>query len=140
MTIKEVGEKFELSADTLRYYERIGLIPKVERTAGGIRNYSEMDCRWVYFIKCMRRTGVAISALVEYVTLFHQGDSTKDERRSILAKERDRIAAQVAELTATLDYLNVKIDRYDNVIVPAENLLIASDSAGKMRSADSVAF
>ena len=53
MTIAQVSEKYGLTADTLRYYERIGLLPPVGRTAGGIRNYDESDCRWVEYIKCM---------------------------------------------------------------------------------------
>jgi len=61
--------------------------------------------------------------MVEYVRLFQQGDATKNQRKEILVKERDFIAAQVAELTETLEYLNKKIERYDNVIAPVENLL-----------------
>ena len=57
MTITEVSEKFDLSPDTLRYYERIGLIPPVPRTSGGLRDYREGDLRWVEFIKCMRNAG-----------------------------------------------------------------------------------
>jgi DNA-binding transcriptional MerR regulator len=81
MTISEVSKKFGLSADTLRYYERSGLIPKVGRTAGGIRNYSESDCGWIDFIKCMRSAGVQVAALTRYVSLFRQGDSTSEERK-----------------------------------------------------------
>lgn len=54
MTIAEVSKKFDISADTLRYYERIGLLPPVRRTSGGIRDYTQEDCNWVEFIKCMR--------------------------------------------------------------------------------------
>ena len=123
MTIAKVSEKHNLTPDTLRYYEKIGLIPKVGRTAGGIRIYTEKDCMWINFVKCMRSSGVGISAMSEYLALFQQGESTKDERRGILVRERDRIAAQVAELSETLDYLNNKIKRYDEVIIPIENLL-----------------
>jgi DNA-binding transcriptional MerR regulator len=123
MTIAEVSGKFNLSPDTLRYYEKIGLIPKVGRTAGGIRCYKEKDCIWINFVKCMRKSGVSVNAMVEYLRLFQQGDSTKNERKGILVRERDRIAEQVAELTETLEYLGKKIERYDNIIVPAEELL-----------------
>ena len=76
MTIAEVSRQYDISADTLRYYERIGLLPHVGRTSGGIRNYSEDDCHWVEYIKCMRSAGVSVETLLEYVTLFHQGTST----------------------------------------------------------------
>lgn len=73
MTITEVSKKFGLSADTLRYYERIGLIPPVPRTKSGIRDYGEESCAWIELMKCMRKSGVQIDALIEYVSLFSAG-------------------------------------------------------------------
>ena len=84
MTITEVSKKYEITPDTLRYYERIGLIPPVPRTKGGIRDYDEESCRWIELMKCMRRAGVQIEALIEYVALFKQGDETLDARKKIL--------------------------------------------------------
>ena len=75
MTIKEVSEKYGISQDTLRYYERIGLIPPVPRTPGGIRDYQEKDLGWVEQAVCMRSAGVQIEALIEYVRLYQMGDS-----------------------------------------------------------------
>ena len=124
MTIAEVAATFDLTQDTLRYYEKVGLIPKVKRTSGGTRNYTEYDCGWIDFIKCMRNAGVQVDALVEYVKLFEQGDSTSDKRKHILVRERDRIAAQITQMQCTLDRLNVKIERYENDIIPAEKELI----------------
>ena len=69
MTIAEVSKKYNLTADTLRYYERIGLLPPVPRTQGGFRDYDEESCRWIELMKCMRAAGVQIEALVEYVRL-----------------------------------------------------------------------
>ncbi len=80
MTIAEVARKYGLTPDTLRYYERIGLLPNVARTAGGIRDYSETDCRWVEHIKCMRSAGISVDTLVEYVTLFHRNDPSRREK------------------------------------------------------------
>jgi DNA-binding transcriptional MerR regulator len=129
MNIATVAAKFDLTQDTLRYYEKVGLIPKVKRTSGGIRNYTEYDCGWIDFIKCMRNAGVQVDSLVEYVRLFEQGDSTADMRKQILVQERDRIATQVAEIQCTLDRLNAKIERYEKDIIPAEKeLLIAHNS------------
>lgn len=126
MNIAEVAKKFDLTQDTLRYYEKVGLIPKVNRTSGGIRTYSEYDCGWIDFIKCMRNAGVQVDALVEYVKLFEQGDSTADERKQILVREHDRIAAQIVEMQSTLYRLNAKIERYENDIIPVEKELVMS--------------
>ena len=73
MTIAEVSRKYNLSADTLRYYERIGLIPTAHRSKSGIRDYTVEDCAWVEFAKCMRGAGIQVEALIEYVSLFRQG-------------------------------------------------------------------
>lgn len=74
MTIKEVSEKYDISADTLRYYERIGMIPEVTRNANGIRNYQKSDLGWVELAICMRSAGLPVEALIEYVKLFQNGD------------------------------------------------------------------
>ena len=83
MMIAEVSKRFGLSPDTLRYYERVGLIPPVNRTASGIRDYTEEDCRWIEFIKCMRGAGLSIEVLIKYVSLFQQGDATIDQRKEL---------------------------------------------------------
>jgi DNA-binding transcriptional MerR regulator len=91
VTIAEVAAKFDLSADTLRYYERVGLIPPVARTSSGLRDYREGDLRWVEFIKCMRSAGVSIEALVEYVALFRRGrDPSRAEGAAYGAAAADR--------------------------------------------------
>jgi DNA-binding transcriptional MerR regulator len=123
MTITEVSRKYGLTADTLRYYERIGLIPTVGRTPGGIRNYSENDCGWIDFIKCMRNAGVQVEALVEYVRLFQQGDSTSGERKRILIRERERISKQLSELRDVLTRLDGKIEKYDTNLKNCEDEL-----------------
>ena len=89
MTIAEVSERFGTSPDTLRYYERVGLIPPVGRK-GGIRNYNESDVKWIEFILCMRSAGVPIEELVRYVALYREGSGTTAERKGILIRQRDR--------------------------------------------------
>lgn len=76
MKIGEISEHYGITSDTLRYYERIGLIPTVNRNESGIRDYNEMDIKRVEFIKCMRRAGLPIEALIEYIRLVQKGDST----------------------------------------------------------------
>lgn len=123
MTIAEVSKKYGISADTLRYYERIGLIPPVNRTSGGIREYTEEDCGWVEFSKCMRSAGLPVEALIEYVTLFQQGEDTAEARKLILIEQRDQLAERIQEMQKTLDRLNTKIDRYEQVLLPKEKRL-----------------
>ena len=123
MTITEVAKKYDLTPDTLRYYERIGLIPGVGRTSGGIRDYQEEDCRWIEFIKCMRGAGLPVETLIEYVRLFQKGDTTTQARKELLMEQRDRLKEHIEEMQSTLERLNTKIKRYENVIVPIEDEL-----------------
>lgn len=118
MTIAEVSKKYDLSADTLRYYERIGLIPGVHRNHSGIRDYSEEDCRWIEFIKCMRSAGLPIEVLIEYVALVEQGDATIAARKELLVEQRRQLVARIEEMQRTLDRLNGKIEHYDRALVP----------------------
>lgn len=123
MTIAQVSEKYKISADTLRYYEKIGLIPPVRRTAGGIRDYSPDDCGWVEFIKCMREAGVQVDAIAEYVRLFQFGESTRDERKNILIEQRQRLLEQMEKIQKCIERLDAKIDNYDGIMLTAENRL-----------------
>lgn len=126
MTIAEVCEKYGISADTLRYYERIGLLPRVNRNKSGIRDFSDEDCRWVEFIKCMRSAGLPIEVLIEYVSLFQQGDSTADARKELLIEQRDQLTKKMNEMKKTLDRLNDKISRYEQAVRAAEKSLRGS--------------
>lgn len=123
MTIAEVSKKYNLTPDTLRYYERVGLIPSINRTSGGIRNYLDEDCRWIQFIKCMRGAGLPIEVLIEYVKLFQQGDQTIEARKELLIKQREKLIERIAEMQETLERLNGKINRYEKMVVPAEHEL-----------------
>ncbi len=123
MNISEVSQKFELTADTLRYYERVGLIPEIERSAGGIRSYTDEDCRWIAFIKCMRAAGIPIDTLTEYVKLFLQGDDTAPQRKALLIEERKKLAQHIEELNETLAKLDRKIANYEKNVLPCENEL-----------------
>ena len=116
MTIAEVSRKFGLSADTLRYYERIGLIPAVPRAKNGIRDYDENSCRWIELMKCLRAAGVRIETLVEYVALFEQGDETADARKTLLEEQRDRLTAHIAQMQQSLDRLSSKIEHDDELL------------------------
>ena len=123
MTIAEVSRQYDISADTLRYYERIGLIPPVPRYKGGIRDYDQESCGWIELMKCMRAAGVQIEALIEYVALYRQGDATLGARRELLLEQRELLMARMADMQASLDRLNDKIQRYEQGLMSQERLL-----------------
>ncbi len=122
MTISEVSEQYDLSPDTLRYYERIGLIPPVRRKSSGVRDYSEEDCKWVGFIKCMRGAGLPIEQLIEYVDLFQQGEDTSDARKNILVEQRAHLVEKMEEIAESIARLDRKIAGYDNIKKKERNL------------------
>jgi MerR family transcriptional regulator, aldehyde-responsive regulator len=124
MKIAAVSEHYGLSADTLRYYERIGLIPPVNRTESGIRDYGEIDLKRVEFIKCMRSAGLPIEVLIEYVGLVQQGDQTIEARREILKEQREQLVAKMQEMQKTLDLLDYKIRLYENAVLKKEKEMV----------------
>ena len=113
MKIKEVSEKYNITPDTLRYYEKIGLIPSVERDKNGNRIYKEEDIGWIEFIKCMRNAGITIERLIEYVNLFMQGDETIQARKEILKEQKKQLLLKKQEIEYTLNKLDKKIENYD---------------------------
>ena len=115
MTIGEVSEKYDITTDTLRYYERIGLIPSVPRKKNGIRDYDETACGWVSFVKCMRSAGVQIEALIEYVSLM-QTNSGYERRKNILIEQRARLQEQAEHLRTTIERLDYKIANYEKIV------------------------
>lgn len=124
MKIMEVSQHSGISSDTLRYYERVGLIPPVHRNGSGIRDYNELDLRRVEFIKCMRRAGLPVEVLIEYVGLVQQGDQTIAARKEILIEQRELLVARLNEMQQTLDLLTHKIEVYENAILQKEKQMI----------------
>jgi DNA-binding transcriptional MerR regulator len=120
MTIAQVSRKYEISTDTLRYYERIGLLPKINRTASGIRDYSDSDGDWISYIKCMRSAGISIETLVEYVRLYRLGPSTIGQRKELLLQQRKEIVSRIETMNETLARLDWKIDGYEERMLKYE--------------------
>lgn len=131
MNIAEVAKKFDLTAATLRYYERIGLIPPVNRSESGIRDYDEDDIKWIDFVKCMRNAGLTIETLILYTSLFIGGDTTLEERKSILVDERERLIAKRIEIDETIKRLDGKIKDYDGHLLETEVELKCSGATEK---------
>lgn len=124
MRISEVSEQCRISPDTLRYYERIGLLPPINRINGGIRDYGELDLRRVEFIKCMRSVGLPLEVLIEYFKLVQQGDQTIGARKQILIEQRAQLAAKMEEMEKTLDFLDYKINLYEDAVLKRENEMV----------------
>jgi DNA-binding transcriptional MerR regulator len=127
MTISEVSRKFDITQDTLRYYERVGLIPIIKRNKNGIRSYTQDDCNWIEFIKCMRNSGLSIDVLLEYVMLFNQGDETIEMRKELLIEQRKLLIEKMEEMKETIERLNYKIESYEKCVVKKEKRLKRSE-------------
>lgn len=120
MKIAEVSEIYGISTDTLRYYERVGLIPPVPRNGSGIRDYGDTEAKRIEFVKCMRNAGLPIEVLIEYFDLAQQGDATLAARKALLTEQRDLLLARIAELQGTLELLNFKIEVHVNALLKSE--------------------
>lgn len=127
MKIMEVSKQYGISTDTLRYYERVGLIPPVNRNGSGIRDYTDLDLRRVEFIKCMRSAGLPVEILIEYVELVQRGDGTIEARKEILKEQRELLLTRMQEMQKTLDILNHKIELYENAVLKKEKGIIQDE-------------
>ena len=115
-----MSEKYDISSDTLRYYERIGMIPEVTRTASGIRDYQESDLGWVELVICMRKAGVSVESLIEYVKMCMQGDTTFSARLHLLQEEKEKLEEQRSQLETAMKRLDYKISRYQKAVDTGE--------------------
>ena len=116
MTIKEVSEKYGISQDTLRYYERIKMIPEVTRTKSGIRDYQETDLKWVELALCMRSAGLPIEVMIEYLDLFQKGDETIPARLELLYSQMESLKQQKEQIEETMGRLAYKIQHYEEAV------------------------
>ena len=131
MVIKEAAKVTGISIDNLRYYERIGLIPKVRRTESGIRDYDEMSIRWIEFAMRFKKAGVSLEAIRKYIQLAILGESTKEARREILIETKTSLDKKMQDIQETLDVINYKIDTYEQKCEPVTKELIAAFKASR---------
>ncbi|MCI8760684.1 MAG: MerR family transcriptional regulator [Clostridia bacterium] len=117
MQIAEVSQKYGLTKDTLRYYEKEGLIGPIKKGENGIRNYEENDLKRIEFVKCMRGAGVEITFLKRYMQLYDEGDNTVEERRNILLEQRRILKEKLDSMQEAYQKLNYKIDLYDKQLL-----------------------
>ncbi|MDV9187920.1 MerR family transcriptional regulator [Streptomyces sp. SR27] len=114
-TISEVSALTGLSAHTLRWYERIGLMPHVDRSHTGQRRFTEQDLSWLAFVGKLRLTGMPVADMVRYAELVREGDHTRDARRELLEATREDVLTRITELQDTLAVLDIKISHYGTV-------------------------
>ncbi|WP_405493246.1 MerR family transcriptional regulator [Streptomyces sp. NBC_00096] len=111
-TISEVEARTGLTQHTLRWYERIGLMPHVDRSHSGQRRFNDKDLDWLAFVGKLRTTGMSVADMVRYAELVREGAHTFDQRRELLERTRREVRARIAELTDALAVLDYKIDTY----------------------------
>jgi len=121
MLIKEVSDTLGVRPETIRYWEKVGLVHPSERTESGYRDYDEIMVEWIRYIKCLRAIDVPIKNIKKYIDLFAVGDSTITERKNILIEQRDSLIKQMNDLQMSLDFANQKIDNYESMILPDES-------------------
>jgi DNA-binding transcriptional MerR regulator len=123
-SIAQAAARSGLSIDTLRYYERIGLVEPPARDSGGRRDYSDEDLGWLAFLTRLRTTGMPIRMMREYAQLRHRGVGTSARRRQILVEHRAGVRDRIAELQSCLEVLDYKITNYElverNMPMPAD--------------------
>ncbi len=123
-TVQEVVEKMGVTAHTLRYYERIGLLPPIARAESGHRRYSDDDLGWVRFLGLLRNTGMPIQKMQQYVCLEREGDGTMADRLPLLSKHQREVEAHIACLQTYLGAIGRKIAVYEDIIENGETDLV----------------
>ena len=121
-TIQDAAAETGVSRDTLRYYERIGILPGISRSKSGHRRFSDDDMGWIKLVQCLRATGMPIEDLHAYAELAQQGDATAPERLRLLQDHRRRIKEDMAELATALELVERKIAGYDEVLAKGLNV------------------
>ena len=131
MTIWEIAAKTNMSTDTLRYYERIGLLPPVPRNAAGIRNYDEYFVNFINFIKKLKASGMSLEHIIDYIRLAEMGDATIQERKKLLAEARETLLDKINSLQLVAELADYQLRNYENLLQPETYALLNRHPASK---------
>lgn len=131
MTIREIAAKTNMSTDTLRYYERIGLLPPVPRNAAGIRNYDEYFVNFINFIKKLKASGMSLEHIIDYIRLAEMGDATIQERKKLLAEARETLLDKINRLQLVAELADYQLRNYENLLQPETYALLNRHPASK---------
>ena len=115
-TIGEVSAQLGIPAPTLRYYDKEGLLPFVRRSESGVRVFTDSDLEWLHMIECLKRSGLSIKEIKEFVDLYVEGDSTLEQRRDIFYRRKDAIEREMEALKETLEFVSYKCWYYDTAV------------------------
>lgn len=126
MTIREIAAKTNMSTDTLRYYERIGLLPPVPRNAAGIRNYDEYFVKFINFIKKLKASGMSLEHIIDYIRLAELGDATLQERKRLLAEAREMLSEKIHDLQLAVQEADYQLNNYENLLQSETYALVRS--------------
>ena len=131
MPIREIAAKTNMSTDTLRYYERIGLLPPVPRNAAGIRNYDEYFVNFINFIKKLKARGMSLEHIIDYIRLAEMGDATIQERKKLLAEARETLLDKINSLQLVAELADYQLRNYENLLQPETYALLNRHPASK---------
>ena len=107
-TVGEMAKKLNVAPSTLRYYDKEGLLPFVERSDGGIRMFKDEDFEWLHIIECLKKTGMSIKDIKTFIDWCMEGDSTIEQRLQLIDRQREAVLNQIAQMQETLKTLNYK--------------------------------
>jgi len=107
-TVGEMAKRIGVAPSTLRYYDKEGLLPFVERSSGGIRMFKDADFEWLQVIECLKKTGMHLVDIKRFIEMAMQGDETIDERLELIVKQKEAVKLQIDVLNATLKTLEFK--------------------------------
>lgn len=134
MNIKQAAEMFDLTVDTLRYYERVGVIPPVSRNKSGYRDYTNRDLNWVYLVKRLREAGLSVESLIEFATLaqLREKEDVEEAQKQILRDQLQEIEEKLVEMNKVRDLLAYKIETYDEHIAKFKTGEMNDDNVDKL--------
>lgn len=115
LTVKQMSERTGLSVSTLRYYDQEGLTPQVTRSRGGVRQYTKEDVCWLELIACLKHSGMALADIRRFMEMCGEGEEAADERKKVLAKQKERLEKQIACLKCSLELIEYKLAHYREI-------------------------
>lgn len=125
-TISEAAERCGLTAHTLRYYDKEGLLPYVDRAPSGTRLFKESDFGWLNTINCLKDTGMPIKKIKQFIDLSMEGDKHLDKRLAIMRAHKEDVERQLAELMDHMDTINFKLWYYEKTVAAGTELIFQS--------------
>lgn len=132
MNSKKVAEMFDITIDTIRYYERIGVIPPIKRDKNGYRIYTKRDLNWIFLAKSLRNAGLSINSLVEFATLAQMDGDKKFAQKEILNEQLIEIDNKIEEMNTVRDLLHYKLDTYDDHIAKFKTDELSDDNVEEL--------